>query len=295
MECSLCASKNVAIIYEGRIRNGGLGQYTDTDVKMYQCKDCSVIWHEDAIVDLGQYYESKEYRQFLEGSSEEVDFYRKHDGETLEKFRYTGTEMFRGKIVADVGCGCGAFLDFLKGVAQSVVAIEPSEAYRTVMDRKGFSTYPYLGEAIKDFGSKVEVVTSFDVIEHVADPEKFVNDIYEILVNGGQAVIGTPTETPVMRRLLGEIYEKKLLFSMQHLWIFSEKNLERMALKAGFEKICFKYYQRYGIGNLLGWLRDKEPRSDIEEAFLTPTLDAAWKSECSKNKMADYLVMYLVK
>ena len=295
MKCSLCGSENIKITYEGKIRNGGLGQYTDTDVRIYRCMDCDVIWHEDAIEDLGEYYESKEYRQSLEGSSEEEDFYKKHDGETLAKFQYTGTEMFRNRVVADIGCGCGAFLDFLKGVARSVVAVEPSEAYRAVMDKKGFATYPYLDAAIKDYGNRAEVVTSFDVIEHVADPEGFVSGIYRLLADGGQAVIGTPTETPVMRRLLGEIYEKKLLFSTQHLWIFSEKNLERMAWKAGFEKIRFKYYQRYGLGNLLGWLRDKEPRSDIEETFITPTLDAAWKSQCGENKMADYLVMYLVK
>lgn len=295
MICGLCGSENVEITYEGRIRDGGLGQYTDMDVKIYRCKDCDVIWHEDAIGNLGQYYESKEYRQSLEGSSEEADFYQKHDRETLEKFQYTGTEMFRGKIVVDVGCGCGAFLDFLKGVARSSVAIEPSQAYRTVMDRKGFATYPYLDEAIKDYKNKAEVVTSFDVIEHVANPEEFVAKVYELLSEGGQAVIGTPTETPVMRLLLGEIYEKKLLFSTQHLWIFSEKNLERIAKKAGFEKIRFQYYQRYGLGNLMGWLRDKEPCSDIKEAFITPTLDAAWKSQCGENGMADYLVMYLIK
>ena len=68
-----------------------------------------------------------------------------------------------------------------------------------------------------------------------------------------------------------------------------------MAKKAGFEKIRFQYYQRYGLGNLLGWLRDKEPCSDIKDIFITPTLDAAWKSQCGENGMADYLVMYLMK
>lgn len=110
MKCSLCGSGNVKAIYDGKIRNGGLGRYTDTDVKMYQCLDCGVIWHEDVAGNLKQYYESKEYRQSLEGSSEEKDFYRKHDGETLDKFQYTGTKIFRRKIVADIGCGCGAFL-----------------------------------------------------------------------------------------------------------------------------------------------------------------------------------------
>lgn len=295
MVCNLCSSPKTKVIYDGKIRNGGLGQYTDINVKIYQCSSCGVIWHEDILNDLNQYYESKEYRQSLEGSSEEDEFYSRHDKESLDKFLYTGTAMFRKKVVADIGCGCGAFLDFLKGVASTVIAVEPSETYRKIMDRKGFETYPYAKDATGVWEEKIDVVTSFDVIEHVSDPSAFLSDIRHLLAKGGKAIIGTPTETPVMRLLLGEIYEKKVLFSTQHLWIFSAESLAQLAQKAGFEKIEMKYFQRYGLGNLMGWLRDKEPNSGIEGSFITPTLDAVWKSECGENGLADYLVLYLTK
>lgn len=293
--CKLCGSVHVKIVYNGKIRNGRLGEYTKSSVPVYQCLNCGIIWHEDIVSDIRRYYESKEYRQSLEGSSEENDFYRKHDKETLNKFQYTGTDIFRKKPVADIGCGCGAFLDFLKGVASYVIAIEPSEIYRRIMDEKGFATYPYTKDAMRDWAGKVDVATSFDVIEHVSDPAEFMADVYSLLSCGGQAVIGTPTDAPVMRRLLGENYEKKLLFSTQHLWIFSEKNLRALAQKAGFKKIQIKYFQRYGLDNLMGWLRDKEPCSEINEAFVTQTLNSVWKSECSGYGLADYIVIYLKK
>lgn len=295
MKCKLCSSENIKLIYNGKIRNGGLGQYTNRNVAMYQCLDCSVIWHEEILENLSQYYESKDYRQSLEGDSDEEGFYRRHDKETLDKFLYTGTTIFRRKTVADIGCGCGAFLDFLKGVASSVIAVEPSETYRRIMDNKGFITYPYTSAALPDWAGGIDVATSFDVIEHVADPLAFMGDIHKLLAQGGTAIIGTPTETPVMRQALGEIYERKLLFSTQHLWIFSEKSLWQTAKKAGFEKIEVTYYQRYGLGNLLGWLRDKEPNCEIGEGFITPTLDAVWKSQCGEQGLADYIVVYLTK
>lgn len=293
--CKLCNSGDIKTVYNDIIRNGRLGEYTKSPVLIYQCLDCNVIWHENIVSDLKQYYESKEYRQSLEGSSEEGDFYRKHDRETLDKFQYTGTDIFRKKSVVDIGCGCGAFLDFIKGVASSIIAIEPSETYRKIMDTKGFATYPYIKDAMNDWAEKAEVVTSFDVIEHVSDPAEFMRDIYSLLSCSGQAIIGTPTDAPVMRGLLGKIYEKKLLFSTQHLWIFSEKSLRNLARKAGFEKIEIKYFQRYGLDNLLGWLRDKEPCSEIEEAFITQSLNSVWKSECSEYGLADYIVIYLKK
>lgn len=295
MRCRLCESNDIHIIYKGKIRNGSLGKYTKEDVEIYKCQNCDVIWHDTIIDDLGQYYESSEYRDSLEGSSEADLFYKLHDKETLNKFLYTGTDIFRHKVVADIGCGCGAFLDFLKGVASNIVAIEPSEAYRKVMDKKGFHTYAYSEEATVDWKNKIDVITSFDVIEHVKDPMGFLKECYYLLQEGGQAVIGTPTDAPVMRSLLGETYEKQLLFSTQHLWIFSEKTLKMMAESAGYQEISVKYFQRYGVQNLLGWLREKSPNADLHEKWVSDALDRVWKAEAESQGMADYIVLFLKK
>lgn len=295
MGCMLCGGSDIKITYQGLIRDGGLGRYTKAPVTMWQCGNCGVIWHDPVIDDVGRYYESETYRNSLEGSSDIEDFYRMHDKETLDKFQYTGTDVFRHKVVADIGCGGGVFLDFLKGVADTVIAVEPSENYRRAMDLKGFRTYAYTEDALKDWKSGIDVATSFDVIEHVGDPRRFMEDIFRLLAEGGHAVIGTPTDAPVMRSLLGETYEQKLLFSTQHPWVFSEKSLRLLAEETGFWRTGVKYFQRYGIGNLLGWLREKEPRSDIREDFFGHSLDGVWKSECAEKGLADYVVLYAYK
>lgn len=295
MKCKICSSENTKIIYNGKIRNGGLGKYTEEDVPIYQCEDCDVIWHENVLSDTKDYYETTEYRNSLEGGSEEEEFYKLHDKETFQKFQYTGTTIFRNKKVADIGCGCGAFLDYIKGVADDVIAIEPSRKYREIMDGKQFHTYPYAEAANAEWKGQVDVVTSFDVIEHVESPKKFLEDIYELLKEGGQAIIGTPTDAPVMRALLGEIYEKKILLSTQHLWILSEKNLRLLSEQSGYKKIDIKYFQRYGMDNMLGWIRDKEPNSEIKTAAITETLNNVWKSQLGEKGLSDYIVLYLQK
>ena len=295
MKCKICGSENTDIIYNDLIRDGGLGQYTKKPIKIFQCKNCDVIWHDNEIADVKEYYETEEYRNELEGSSEEEKFYELHDKETLDKLNYTGTTIFRNKVVADIGCGCGAFLDYISGVAREVVAVEPSLKYRNIMSRKGFSTYSYADEAKKLYANKIDVITSFDVIEHVQSPESFIKDVYDLLTAGGKAIIGTPTDAPVMRSLLGKDYEKKLLFSTQHLWILSEKNLRIISEKCGFKNIDIKYYQRYGIDNMLGWLKNKEPKSEIKQKFITETLNNVWKAQLVDNGLADYIVLYLEK
>lgn len=295
MTCRICGSSNIKMIYDDKIRNGGLGYYTKDNVSVYQCEACKVIWHENTLSDIGEYYESTEYRDSLEGGSEETRFYQLHDKETFQKIQYTGTSVFRNKIVADIGCGCGAFLDFISGVAELVIAVEPSETYRKIMDGKRYHTYAYTEEVLSDFRDKVDIVTSFDVIEHVEDPETFLRNICKLLKTGGKAIIGTPTDAPIMRQLLGRIYEKKLLFSTQHLWIFSGNSLEILADKCGCSGKEVKYFQRYGIDNLMGWLRDKEPNSEIKMAEDMDELNTMWKSWAAEKELGDYIVLYLEK
>lgn len=263
---------------------------------MYQCNECSVIWHEKTL-DTKTYYESQKYRKQLEGSSEEQDFYRLHDKESLDKFLYTGTSIFRNKVVADIGCGCGAFLDFIKGVASEVIAIEPSETYRKIMDRKGFRTYPYAMSVKSEsmYWGRIDVITSFDVIEHVESPFSFLEDVHGLLLDGGRAIIGTPTDAPIMRSLLGEVYEQKQLFSTQHLWVLGEKNLRHMAEKIGFSNIDVKFFQRYGIGNMLGWIKDKTQGTAITDRWASGTLDSVWRTQLAEKGLADYIVLYVTK
>jgi len=41
--CTICGSSNVGVTYDGLIRDGALGHYTASPVKMYRCADCDVI------------------------------------------------------------------------------------------------------------------------------------------------------------------------------------------------------------------------------------------------------------
>ncbi|MBE5913598.1 MAG: class I SAM-dependent methyltransferase [Pseudobutyrivibrio ruminis] len=295
--CPICRSRKVIVEYDGIIRNGGLGKYTDTNVKMFRCKECETIWH-DNLIDLISYYQTDTYRMSLEDSVDAQEFYRLHDRESLDKLRYTGM-IYRNKNVADVGCGCGAFLDVVSGMAKETIAIEPTLKYREIMSKeKHYNTYAYSKDALEDWREKVDVAVSFDVIEHVDNPKEFLIDIFNMLSNdNGYAVIGTPTETPVMRKLLGEIYDKKILFSVQHKWIFSEKSLRIMASEAGFKSddVKIKYFQRYDLNNAMGWVNSKNPGNAIADGVISETMNQVWKSELENKGMSDYIVLYLSK
>lgn len=291
--CPICGSKNIKIIYDDKIRNGAIGTLTDINYQMYQCDDCDTIWHKK-IDDSKEYYQSTKYRDELEHTADINDYYKNHDTEVLEKLQYTGTDIYRNKIVADIGCGGGAYLDFIAGPADRIVAIEPSNEYRKGLTDKGYYVYPYAADAIQA-GEQCDVVASWDVIEHVDDPESFMRDIYGLLKRGGVSIIGTPSDCPIMRELLGHEYEQKLLFSYQHPWILSTKSMELVCKSAGFKHVEIKTYQRYGISNMISWLKNRKPMGHIQYDFITSQVNDVYVRSIEEQGLGDYLVAYITK
>ncbi len=295
MKCEICGNSNINIIYDDYIRDGAPGTHTNIKYKMYQCDKCGTIWHDHSQKENETYYESKEYRDKLEGTALIDDYYRLHDFEVLDKFNYCGTTIFRNKTVADIGCGGGGFLDFLAGVSSDIVAIEPSLEYRNSLKKRGYHAYPYASDALPEWNGKIDVVTSFDVIEHVDDPIAFMKDVYDLLGEGGRGIIGTPTDCPVMRKLLGHVYEQKLLYSFQHIWILSKEGFELCCQNAGFKKVRIEFVQRYGLSNLVTWVAEREPKGHVEFDFVSKTLDSTYRRELEKQGLGDYIIAHVEK
>ena len=290
MKCTICGCGDSKIIYQGRIRDGAFGNYTAEDISIYQCQECGVIYHENTKKD--EFYKSVGYRESMGEKIGEYEIL--HDKEVLDKFRYTGTDIFRNRIIADIGCAGGSFLDFIQGAALETVGIEPTAEFRKVLKKKGHLAYAYAADALGDYRNRTDIVTSFDVIEHVEDPFQFMRECYELLREGGTCIAGTPTEQPVMRMALGEEYDQ-FLFSTQHLWIFNEESLRRLAEQAGFQNVKVKYYQRYGLGNLISWLKYHKPMGNVKCEYVSDTVDKAWIINSEERKLADYLVIYAEK
>ncbi len=293
MKCKLCGAKSIGITYKGVIRDGQFGNFTRQEIEIYQCNECGVMWHE-RVEEGTDFYESEKYRVKVEGTSDVGHFYMIHDRESLDKFKITGTELFRNKVVADIGCAGGAFLDYINAVSKHVIAIEPSNIYRKVMLQKGYECFAYASHANEKWGGKINVIVSFDVIEHVDNPIEFIKEAYELLSDDGTVYIGTPTDAPVMRKLMGKEYDS-FVFTTQHPWIFNSMSLEYMTKKCGIEKYSIYFYQRYGLGNCLNWLMNKRPGKQVSFDFISKGMDELWKSELERQELADYIVLKFEK
>lgn len=292
MKCRICGCEETEVIYHGPIKTGLLDGYTAEDYDVYQCRKCKVIWNLAGHEKIREFYEDGEYRKRIDGNPEIDIYYRKYDREVLDKLELTGTDLFRNQVVADIGCGGGSFLDFVSGAAKEIVTIEPAKIYRKELQKK-YHAYPYAADAMESWQERCDIVTSFDVVEHAEDPREFIQDIFQLLKPGGKAVVGTPTDYPVLRRMLGDVFNK-FVFQVQHPWILSKPSLQIMFEEAGFSDIRIETKQKYGLGNLLAWLKEGKPRGDVKFDFISDTLDAAYKKEMG-HLAGEYLTVYAEK
>jgi SAM-dependent methyltransferase len=99
-----------------------------------------------------------------------------------------------GKRVLDIACGEGYGAAALqKSGAASVIGIDVSEGVCWhVRDRYGIDVRQGAAENIPLPDASVDVVVSFETIEHVPSPDRFLGECARVLAPTGRLVISTP-------------------------------------------------------------------------------------------------------
>ncbi|WP_394730591.1 bifunctional 2-polyprenyl-6-hydroxyphenol methylase/3-demethylubiquinol 3-O-methyltransferase UbiG [Altererythrobacter sp. GH1-8] len=116
-----------------------------------------------------------------------------------------------GKTALDVGCGAGLVCEPLARLGAAVTGVDASGENIGVAsahaEGAGLDIRYMTGElASLDIG-QFDLVTSLEVIEHVADKPAFLRDLAARLAPGGLMVLSTPNRTLASRALLVEAAE----------------------------------------------------------------------------------------
>ncbi len=130
--------------------------------------------------------------------------------------------------VLDVGCAGGAFLLVMREAGWNVQGLEPSASMRAVAeDRLG---QPIAPSGILDFegprGSEhYDLITLWDVLEHLPDPVAALARARDWLAPGGRIVLETQNVASATARLLGRRWHHYK--HAEHLVHFSPRTLRR--------------------------------------------------------------------
>jgi SAM-dependent methyltransferase len=139
---------------------------------------------------------------------------------------------------AEVGCGFGFGLDFAReALGWEVRGFDPSplaRAGRRLLDLP--VTSDYLGPETLRGEAPVDVLLASEVIEHVVDPHRFLDDITPTLAMDGWLVISTPNAAGVSRDASpGALLP--ILTPGYHLVLFSETALRGLLESHGFAQV----------------------------------------------------------
>lgn len=118
-------------------------------------------------------------------------------------YRYAFACRFvKRKRVLDIACGEGYGASALQGAgAAQVIAVDISEEVCSHARQKyGLDARIGTAEKIPLPDASVDVVVSFETIEHVANPLRFLDECGRVLVPGGRLVISTPNKGVYTRK-----------------------------------------------------------------------------------------------
>jgi SAM-dependent methyltransferase len=166
--------------------------------------------------------------------------------------------------IFDIGCGTGEMLDMLREFG-SVEAIDSSaDAVQHCKNRFGERLDVHVGVVPRDLprAGSADVVTAFDVIEHIDDDREALSYLHRVLRPGGTLVVTVPA--------FAFLWGPHDLIS-HHYRRYNAPQLRRRLVEAGFtvERLTYFNTLLFPVVAALRLLRrlvgEASPRSDFRE------------------------------
>lgn len=273
--CALCGQTAFELRFAGNIGDdigSRFSQYAYYD-DIYRCRVCGLVMqhrrHDQQTI--SRLLKDEKY---LDEAIGPLNLREKHvQFETLLRLVETYRPL-RGKNVLDVGANTGLFLSMAREQAASVRGIEPSrEAAENARREFGLDVQDCLVAEADLPDDAFDVVTMFDVVEHLTDPAGDLAFLASKVAPGGAIFISTHDIGTLLARLSGPGYP---MLMYQHFFHFTPHTLGLMVEKAGFRVLGYKrFLKSWSVEYIYNLIEKKWPgtrRSHLLRAAFAPLL-----------------------
>jgi len=217
-----------------------------TILRLHQCGQCGFGFFDPTILGTREFYDELSRT----GSS----WYYLED-----KWEYQCAldDLPLGERVIDIGCGPGFFLERCRkrGLIAEGVELNPTAA--AIARAKGFVVHEVLlGALSRTHRDAYDVVSMFQVLEHVEDPASTVADALACLRPGGLLIIGVPNAEGI----LGRMSQLPANVPPHHVTRWTPKSLAELARRFGLEFLsmkfepCYRMLPAYFHERVFAWL-----------------------------------------
>jgi SAM-dependent methyltransferase len=198
---------------------------------LMRCTGCSYVWLADPPrpEEMGPHY-SEDYHRVIMAAGELTASSRwGRQCDTIAQHK-------KGGAILDIGCSSGGFLKAMKGGAWKLYGIE-WEASTAEKAKAATGAEVFVGEALDaPFPDEsFDVITGFDLLEHVYHPRQFLAKVQQWLKPGGIVYVGLPNIDSWEAHMLGTYWYGLEL--PRHLSHFSPRSLRHVFNSLGFQEV----------------------------------------------------------
>ena len=195
-----------------------------------RCPQCSLVYVNPVLRDdlvLEHYQKEESWVEVLEsGPQMEMDRLKYSYGLDIAR------PYLNGKKILDVGAGTGLFVRLAAEKGFETTALELHKANARRLSEDGFPvlTQPLDRLALPE--NQFDLVTLWEVLEHLIDPRTLLSEIHRILKHEGVVLILVPNADALVTRIL---HEKSGTFGgHSHVSCFNCNTLGRLLRETGF-------------------------------------------------------------
>lgn len=239
VRCNLCGSNDSVLLYPSTVGPGsnvedhsafnctstGYGRH----YAIVKCNQCGLIYanpRKDSKEVLGKYVEVEDPLYFEERQGRVMTF-EKH----LRPL-HTLTGPPCGRALLDIGAHIGVFVEVANKAGWRAIGIEPSRWSVEIARQSGIELIQGTLASSNLPDNHFDVVTLWDVIEHLSDPRAELEHVFRLLKPGGWVVIHTMDIESLFARLMGSRWP--WLMEM-HLYYFSVRTARSMLESIQFQ------------------------------------------------------------
>ncbi|MHC9543635.1 MAG: class I SAM-dependent methyltransferase [Vulcanimicrobiota bacterium] len=221
-------------------------------------------------------------KMWVEDDNRKTEEYYTHTySQVPPKFNYAldkllnflNSELKRNNInklsLLDVGCGNGEFLLMCKDKGFIVAGVEQLKSAAELCMKRGLNNI-YLKD-IGDMEETFDIITLFDVAEHLEDPKSFLAMLKDRLNPEGIIYMETPRRSIIdtylnLLSLISPIRNNRI--SREHVQLYSDNSIRILLENCGLKIISFETKQSLSWANKKQYIYNLGIRSEIIATFL---------------------------
>lgn len=233
----------------------------------FHCQDCDVRYQYPGLTpeEESRFY-AAEFEGFMAGRAgnkggwdKAEDHIRANEPTRLRRMKYLEPLLAKGASILEVGCSSGFMLFPFAEAGHDCVGIEPSGVFSEFVKSRGLPVYESLGQ-LQQLNPKLQfdVILHFFVMEHIAEPQAFIESQLALLKPGGRIIFEIPNAADPLYSVYDIPAFERFYWSVAHPWYFSESSLHYLLGRIGRPCEILRD-QRYDLSNHMVWARDGRP------------------------------------